>query len=278
MPVIDIRAVALVLHRKYFKEEHNGYMNVYACENQVDCVRCVSAVKDMATHKASSQDMYTDLVDFVSFPVLMYEMCFKVHGAWATMLCRIAQSYLPTNLCIIDMHPCIWRMLKNTLQTQFRSENHPFYMDKVPSFITASRIQFTNNIMKLEMRLINNDPDWNYIDRVKFYMREMMLFLQYHCFGATFGLGARCQIPSRPEPDDIDDCNTSPVKHVTRVNIITHLPAAKNYGPGMSSFRRAGVDGLTLLYERHPAQLVIKLRYYQPYVEDAINNGYIPLS
>jgi hypothetical protein len=278
MPVIDIREVALVLHRQSFKEEHNGYMNVYACENQLDCVRCVAAVKDTATHKASSQDMYTGLVDFVSFPVLMYEMCFKVYGACATMLCRIAQSQLPTNLCRIDMHPGIWRMLKNTLQTQFRSDNHPFYMDKVPSVITASRIQFTNNIMQLETRLIDNDPDRHYTDRVKCYTREMVLFLQSHCFGATFGVGARCPIPSRPEPDDIDDYNTSPVTHGTRVNIITHLPTAENYGPGMSSFRRAGVDGLTLLYERHPAQLVIKLRYDSPYVEDAINNGYIPLS
>jgi hypothetical protein len=121
MPVIDIRAVALVLHRQSLKEEHNGYMNVYACENQLDCVRCVAAVKDMATHKASSQDMYTYLVDFAFFPVLMYEMCFKVYIACATMLCRIAQSQLPTNLCIIDMHPCIWRMLKNTLQIWIRS-------------------------------------------------------------------------------------------------------------------------------------------------------------
>jgi hypothetical protein len=63
------------------------------------------------------------------------------------------------------------------------------------------------------------------------------------------------------------------VTQVTSVNIITHLPAAENYGPGMSSFWRACVDGLTLLYERHPAQLVIKLRYDSPYVEDAINNG-----
>jgi hypothetical protein len=116
------------------------------------------------------------------------------------------------------------------------------------------------------------------LDRVKCYTRDMVLFLQSHCCGATFGVGARCPIPSRPEPDYIDDYNTSPVTHRTRVNIITHLPTAENYGPGMSLFRRAGVDGLTLLYERQPAQLVIKLRYDSPYVEDAINNGYIPLS
>jgi hypothetical protein len=112
MPVIEIRAVALFLHIKSFKEEHNGYMNVYACENQVECVRCVAAVKGIATHKASSQDMYTDLVEFVSFSVLIYVMCFKVYGACAKMLCRIAQSQLPTNLCRIDILPAYggcWR-------------------------------------------------------------------------------------------------------------------------------------------------------------------------
>jgi hypothetical protein len=190
MPVINSRAVALVLHRKSFKEEHNGYMNVYACEHQLDCVRCVAEVKDTATHKASSQDMYTDFVDFFSFPVLMYDMCFKVYGICATMLCRIAHSQLPTNLCIIDMNPGIWGMLKNTLQMQFRSDNHLFYRDKVPSAITASRIQFTNNIMRLETRLIDNDPDQHSTDRVKCYTREMVLFLQSHCCGATFGVGA----------------------------------------------------------------------------------------
>jgi hypothetical protein len=188
-------------------------MNMYACENQLNCVRCVAAVKDTATHMASSQDMYTDLVDFVSFPVLMYELCFKVYGACATILCRIAQSELPTNLYRIDIHRGIWRMLKNTLQTQFRSDNYPFYMDKVPSVITARRIQFTNNIMHLETRLIDNDPDQHYTDRVKCYTREIVLLLQSHCFGATSGVGACCPIPSRPEPDDIDDYNTSHVTH-----------------------------------------------------------------
>jgi hypothetical protein len=108
--------------------------------------------------------------------------------------------------------------------------------------------------------------------------RAMVLFLQSHCFGATFGVGARFQIPSRIELDDIDDYNISPVKHVTRVNGITHLPTAENYSPGMSLFRKSDLDGFTLLYKRHPAQLVIKLRYDFPYVEDAINNGYILLS
>jgi hypothetical protein len=75
------------------------------------------------------------------------------------------------------MHPGIWRMLKNTLQTHFRSDNHQFYMDKVPSIITARRIKFTNNIMQLETRLINNDPDRTYTYRVKCYTREMVLLL-----------------------------------------------------------------------------------------------------
>jgi hypothetical protein len=105
MSVIDIREVALILHIQSFKEEKNIYINVYACENQVDCIRCVAMVTDMATHKDASQDMYIDLVDFVSFPVLVQLMCVKVYDDCDTMLCLIAQSQLPTILCRIDMYP-----------------------------------------------------------------------------------------------------------------------------------------------------------------------------
>jgi hypothetical protein len=38
----------------------------------------------------------------------------------------------------------------------------------------------------------------------------------------------------------------------------------------MPTFRRAGVDGLTLLYERHSKQLIVKLRYDSLLVEDDI--------
>jgi hypothetical protein len=131
--------------------------------------------------------------------------------------------------------------------------------------------------MQLETRFIDNGPDRYYTDRVKCYTREMVLFLQSHCFGATSGVGACCPIPYCPERDDTDDYTTSHVTHGTRVHIITHLPAAENYGRAMSSFWRADMDGLTLIYERHPAQLGIRLRNKPPYVEDAINNGYIPL-
>jgi hypothetical protein len=194
--VRDIQEVALVLHRQHFTEDHNGFLNVFAVQNQVDCNDGVCSVKAVEDHRSLSQDLHRNLQDFASLPVLLYRTCLKVYHACATMLCRIAASQLPTNLCEIYMHPSIWRMVKHHLQHRFLSNNHPFHIDCIPTAITTNQIQFANDLME--------------------------------------------------------------------------LPLAENYGPAMTTFRRAGVDGLTLLDERHSTQLIVKLGYDSPLAEDAI--------
>jgi hypothetical protein len=43
----DLRAVDLVIHRMIFTEDHNGCMNVYAVENQLDCSIGMVMVEDV---------------------------------------------------------------------------------------------------------------------------------------------------------------------------------------------------------------------------------------
>jgi hypothetical protein len=126
--------------------------------------------------------------------------------------------------------------------------------------------------MELQRRILDHDPDTHYTDRFKCYTSEMITFLQLDCFGDTFGVGDRLENPVAPEPEDDELYSSASVSHGTRVNIITHLPLAEIYGPAMTTFSRAGVDGLTLLYERHSTQLIVKLRYDSPIVEDDIVN------
>jgi hypothetical protein len=140
--VRDIKEVALVLHCQYFREDHNGFLNLFAVHNQVDCNGGVCSVKAMGDHRGPSQDLHRNLKEFASLPVLMYRTCLKVYHACATMLFRIDASQLPTNLYKIDMHRCIWRMIKHHLQHEFRSNNHHFYIDCIPTTITKNRIQF----------------------------------------------------------------------------------------------------------------------------------------
>jgi hypothetical protein len=52
--VQDIKEVALVLRHHHFTEDHNGFINVFAVQNQVDCNDGVCSVKDMEDHIASS--------------------------------------------------------------------------------------------------------------------------------------------------------------------------------------------------------------------------------
>jgi hypothetical protein len=114
-----IRELCLTLPRHHFPEEHNGLLNVFAVQNQVDCNNGVYSVKAVDDHTSSYQDLHSNLQDFASLPVLTYRTCLKVYHACTTMLCRIAASQLPKNLCKIDMQPDIWRMIKHHLQHKF---------------------------------------------------------------------------------------------------------------------------------------------------------------
>jgi hypothetical protein len=189
--VRDIKEVALVLHRQHFIEDNNGFLHVFAIQNQVNCNDGVCSVKAVEDHRASSQDLNRNLKDLASLPVLMYRTCLKVYHTCATMLCRIAASQLPTNLCKIDMHPGIWRMIKHHLQNKLCSNNHPFYIDCIPTTITTNRIQFANDLMELQTRILDHNPDTHYTYRVKCYTSEMIAFLKLDCIGATFGVGSR---------------------------------------------------------------------------------------
>jgi hypothetical protein len=64
----------------------------------------------------------------------------------------------------------------------------------------------------------------------------------------------------------------------TRINVITPLPYDVYWGPPMETFIRAGVDSLTMIYQRHMTQLTLKLPNNFPYVEDAVSTNLIPLS
>jgi hypothetical protein len=186
--VRDIREVALFLHRQHFTEDHNGFLNVFAFQNQVDCNDGVASAKDVEDHKSSSQDLHRNLKDFDSLLLLMYRTCLKVYHTCATMLCRSAASQLPTNLCKIDMQPGIWRMIKHHLQHKFCSNNHHFYINCVPMTIKTNQIQSDNDLMELQMRIIDHGPENHYKDRVKCYTSKMIAFLQVDCFGAIFGV------------------------------------------------------------------------------------------
>jgi hypothetical protein len=276
--VSQVRAFDLVLHRQRFTAERNRFMSVFAVDNQVDCTCGTIRNKELQHHVSSSQDLHGNFLDFVSVSFLMYKTCVQVYSACATMMCRVAQSQLPTNLCRINMHPSIWRIITASLQNEFGSDNHPFYIDQIPSIITVYNVNFVNNVMALQTRLEMESPQHHYTDHAKFYTCEMIHFLQTHCFGSMFVVGARLPIPSPPSIGDDEFVNYRSMIHGMVVNIIMHILLVAQYGPPTDTFRRAGIDGLTLLYERHSTQLVVKLHYESPYVEDAVRYGLLPLS
>jgi hypothetical protein len=108
------------------------------------------------------------------------------------------------------MHPGIWRMIKTSLQHDFISDNHPFFVDQVPSMVTVSTIKFVNNLIALQTRLERESPQHHYMDLAKCYTHEMIVFLQSYCFGAMFGVGATWPIPSPLDEDKEEVFNSRP--------------------------------------------------------------------
>jgi hypothetical protein len=56
--VMQVKAVALVIHHHKFKEQHNGLLNVYTVANQIDCSRGIAMNKDAVYHVTSSHALY----------------------------------------------------------------------------------------------------------------------------------------------------------------------------------------------------------------------------
>jgi hypothetical protein len=64
--VKQVKDIALVTNHDKFKKHHNGFLNVYTVENQVDCSRGIVMNKDVTPHVTSSQDLYGHLMDSIS--------------------------------------------------------------------------------------------------------------------------------------------------------------------------------------------------------------------
>jgi hypothetical protein len=72
---------------------------------------------------------------------------------------------------------------------------------------------------------------------VKGYVKEHIQFLQCEMFGALFGIGARYKF-HKPDEDNDELTGVNLVTDGTRINTITHLSTATQYGGAISSFQK----------------------------------------
>jgi hypothetical protein len=62
------------------------------------------------------------------------------------------------------------------------SDNHPFFIDQGASVVPVSNILFTNDILKLQMRIKTGTLHQRYINIAECYTHEMVAFLQSRIF------------------------------------------------------------------------------------------------
>jgi hypothetical protein len=88
-------------------------------------------------------------------------------------------------------------------------------------------------------------------------------------FGAWFGTAPR-QKP--PVVSKVNNQVAQSVCHGTRVNLITHIKAAQQYGLPLKGWSRIGVEGATYIYGFNKKELCLKVKYASPMMQNALVN------
>jgi hypothetical protein len=104
--------------------------------------------------------------------------------------------------------------------------------------------------------------------RVRCYVREHIMLLQ-KMFGAWFGIGPR-QKP--PAVSKVNNQVAQSLCHGTRVNLITNLKAAQQYGLPLKGWSRIGIEGATYMYGFNKKDLCLKVKYASPMTQNALVN------
>jgi hypothetical protein len=83
-------------------------------------------------------------------------------------------------------------------------------------------------------------------------------------FGHDFGVGPRLEF----FVVSVDAYNsTAPVFYSVRVKIISHIPAASDFGKTLKKWTRVGVEGASCIYSFEQKSLFLKVKYASPLVE-----------
>jgi hypothetical protein len=89
-----------------------------------------------------------------------------------------------------------------------------------------------------------------------------------------FGTGSPQRLPGGT---GVDLQAAEAICHGTRVNLMSHLVSALEYGTPLKGWSRIGVDGATYIYGFNKKELCLKVKYASPFMQRALANKSIPL-
>jgi hypothetical protein len=109
----------------------------------------------------------------------MLRTCDHIVSLVSAMLCRVAQSQLPTNVFRVCVHPGAWKMIKNDMEDNFHSTTHPFCIDRVEVTVKKKSIHFSDEVLHLVTETVPTLPS-HYIDRIKGNTNKHVSYFQMH--------------------------------------------------------------------------------------------------
>jgi hypothetical protein len=92
-------------------------------------------------------------------------------------------------------------------------------------------------------------------------------------FGHDFGVGPRLEFPAvRGDASTA----TASVFDSVRVNIISHIPPASDFGKTLTKWTRVGVEGASYIYSFEQKSFCLKVKYSSRLVETARSKQWLP--
>jgi hypothetical protein len=177
---------------------------------------------------------------------------------------------MKTNLDRMHMDPGIWWMLVSHMrkESSIATPTHPIYYDERKSTYNTYFTQTT--ISNTLQTRTETSSDREVCTRC--YAREHIL-LEQTMFGHDFGVGPRLEFPVvRGDASTA----TAPGFNSMRVNIISHIPPASDFGKTLTKWTRVGVEGASYIFSFEQKSLCLKVKYASPLVETSRNKEWLP--
>jgi hypothetical protein len=267
-PLLSVYSVGTVHHAtRFLWKSMAGVFNTFGMRYRFDCTTSSLSSIDSSRHVGSPCDLYGK--DFACLSKKTFDKCLQINEKTFNMINRVSAGQLKTNLVRIDMEPGMWWMLVTHMRksSALASPTHPVYYTDQST--TSLRHSVESTRARTLQCLTDVLPDREV--RVRCYVREHIMLLQT-MFGAWFGIGPRQKPPAVSKVSKVNNQVAQSVCHGTRVNLITHLKAAQQYGLPLKGWSRIGVEGATYIYGFNKKELCLKVKYASPMMQNALVN------
>jgi hypothetical protein len=138
-----------VYHFQQFSHCQHGKLNAFTVQNKLECLTDTLTTVLLDSHRDSSDYVHVSVSYYDSLPCILLRTCGRIASLVVAMLCRVAQSQLPTHLFCVFVHPGVWNIIKKDIQDNYHSTTYLFFIDQVEVRVKKKPLHFVDEVLHL---------------------------------------------------------------------------------------------------------------------------------